>query len=407
MGLFKIKKDLLLEYFMKNNKKILSLIMSIILALSLSISMLAVEKDQNMSVGRTFTWSPYTSSNAISGKTESAGQVTSEYISVWTDFYWDNMGVTAVNADGYYPTIEQNALDGTNLSAEYQYCDAANVHFDTDDDNLDWDKEESEVILLSGAEKNTEYTFNTRFERSNGAANSGLINIIAQRSELWITEYNTVDYDLVEQADWLWSYGRSLVSSDSSEAETSATSAMEESKLLFHDAGETEDELRNYFSNQLNEFTSVMMSQPATVGEQGNMTTETTKVTVTFTAPISMEEMLIILENAGATLYRYKAKFINAEGKWCNVSSSNVDEMMLIENANAMANEVGKPHISYEGIISMEVYIPVTIEAITQLNEADFVFCVDTSEYIWKHSSNYISNTRLLVPDYAWEVANF
>ena len=389
-------------------KKCLSIIMAIVLVTSCAIPAYAAKGDENFTVGRSFTWSPFTTTHAFGGQVISGGQVESNYIVAWTDFYWNAAGATNMNNSGYYATLEQNALDGTGLSAGDQYCNIANVHFDADDDNWDGDDEESEVVFLGDVSANTDYVFNTDFDRTSNAGLTGFINVIAQQSNKFLTEYNSQAYDLLEQADWEWGYSsRSSMRGNTNSTVSEYLVGESRSKFLVHDAGTTQAELTEYFDAQQADFTGLLAQTPKMINSLDEEEVESTKVTVTFAEPISMNEMMEIFASVGGNMHRYKAKFINADGEWCNMSSNKTDEEAMVANANRIATNAEKPHISYEGIVSAEVYIPATQDAMDELNSSHQVFCVDASEYIWMHGDDYDPTVEIMVPDYAWEVANF
>lgn len=380
-------------------KKFFSILLAGALIIALAVP--AMARDTNFTVGRSFTWSPYSSTDAFGGGVISGGSSQKTYITAWTDFHWDTTGASAINS-ARNTTMEQNALDGTGLSAGDQYCNVGNVHFDKDDDDGDGCYEESEVVFLGKVSGNVNYAFRTNFDRRSNAGDTGYINVIVQRSiyNPLNGEYEGWDYDLLEQADWVWGgYARSLTNNP-----TTRTSTIEAGeKHLVHDAGTTLEEMNNYFADQESVFSSLSAVQPLSE----TVETESTKVTVTFNRPISMDEMLALIEETGVSLNRYKAKFFNTDGEWCNASSSNTDEDAMIEFANESAIEAGRPHVSYEGIVSMEITMPAAQSVYEQLNNSPLVFCVDMSEYIWTHSEDYNPNIKILVPDYAWEVSNF
>lgn len=122
---------------------------------------------------------------------------------------------------------------------------------------------------------------------------------------------------------------------------------------------------------------------------------------VTFDGPITMDNLKSLLNESGATLLNYQAKFINAAGDWCTYGSNTLDEKLLVDKANTAAIGAGVSHTSYEGIVCAELEFQTDTPAYDVLNKSDLVYFVDTSRaLVADNNQNYI------LPSYAWELAS-
>jgi hypothetical protein len=383
----------------KNIKKIYSITLAIILVFTLSISAMAF--DQDFTVGKTFAWSPDCTTTAICGQTVSGG-TTRNHVSAVSNFSWTTTAANLINQI-YFTTIEQNSIDGTPMTVYSQYCPYPNIHFDLDDDDGDGNNEESEAVFLNKITANTNYTFITNYTKTSSTYRSGGFNTIVQRS-IWAIEYQALEWDLLNEAFWTWPWARGTADNGTTENNEITADAMK-TNLVLHQADMSKSELDMYFANQKDSFDSLQTQQRSQIMEAGDSVS--TEVTVTFTSPISMNQMLTLINDVGGTLKHYQAKFTNSEGNWCTVGSAETDESAMVAWANQCATDIDKPHTSYDGIVSMQVIIPATEAAYDLLSNSSLVYYVDLSAYLYQNSDSYDTTVDIVVPDYAWEVANF
>ena len=378
---------------MKKGKRIFSLGLAVMMTMSTMFSAFALDREFE-NEGGDFEWSPNCTTDIFLSQSQYNIYITPE-----SEFSWTSTAATKINEEKY-TTMEHNTGDGTSLHVTDQYCNEGNVHFDVDDDDLDNRNEESEVVFLGKVTANHQYTFRTQYMKSLDSETTGNITTVVQRSSKMLSEYQALDYDLLSVDAWNWNYSRAAQETDSRSGVL--LSDVSDNKIISHNVGATESELNSYFENQKNVF--IGNSSVQSISDEAE---ELTKVTVTFAYPISMAQLLSLVEDCGGSLDYYQAKFTNSEGEWCTAGSVSTDETAFVTWANEAAQSVGKPHISYDGIVSMRVVIPATEYAYSQLNNSDLVFSVDLSEYLWRHSSEYDPNVKLIVPSYEWDVAHF
>lgn len=117
-----------------------------------------------------------------------------------------------------------------------------------------------------------------------------------------------------------------------------------------------------------------------------------------------MDELCSLLDESGATLKLYHAKFYDFDGNWCTFGGRDTNEARMIQIANEMAANNGITHSSFEGITSAVILCNVTEKNITTLQAAPDVYLVDASAFLWESSPNYDPSVDIVVPGYEWQL---
>lgn len=128
---------------------------------------------------------------------------------------------------------------------------------------------------------------------------------------------------------------------------------------------------------------------------------------ITFSIPVDLADLQELLDNNGAELVSYQAKFINGAGNWATFGGTIMNEERMIQLANETAEGFGSYHSSYEGIVCAEIRFPKNISTYNSIQNAQNVYFLDISKALWYANNENNENIRPVVPSYAWDLAQF
>lgn len=371
---------------------------------------------KDWTVGRSYDWSPYSSTTATSS---------SSWVKLDTDFWFTAAGAD-INNELYFFTMEQNIGDGKPLDLDLQLSNLPDVGYDSDDDDKDGYHEESEAYHGSFGKLNKiqaykDYYFLTYWDKPSHISSipAGTANIIAQRS-FWAIEMQAADYDLLSIISY-GKIGKSL--SDNEITEFKDVSPVEKEAVMAEELADEErttsdtvdktirvnggkeniktvDDLIKYKENQRQQVDSLMQNKEKSVSSQHKA-----NVVLTFNQPISVSELNDILEGSHAKLTNYEAKFVNDKGEWITALYSGLNEEELITKVNKLIE--GKENaIYYEGVTSAKVRIELNSDDYSTLVDNENVFFADLSDELIRIENNDINRElKVLVDDYAWLIA--
>ena len=157
-----------------------------------SNSSIAMARDTNWTVGKTFSWAPYLNSTNLqnySGKLQATANFKFDYVG---EQHFNNSSIN------YFTFEINNESDG--LLASTQYSNIPNPHYDWDDDNGDGYSEEGEVTCTGYLANSYNYYLTTVWRNNSGRTKSGSLAYVAQGGPRnpFNGEYEGYDYDLLK-----------------------------------------------------------------------------------------------------------------------------------------------------------------------------------------------------------------
>lgn len=401
----------------KTTRKVIASVLCLCLMLSLSVTAFA----SDYTLGRSYTWSPYTSSNTVTTYTNS--------IRAYHQFFFDKDGADAINSWLYF-TMEQNCGDGNALALDVQYSNLPDAHFDTDDDDEDGYEEESEVVMgISGTVNSSTYYYFTTWWDSDGAVDAGYVDFIAQRSALnpFNGEYEALTYDLLTQLSYGALSRSSMTGSNRRSSDT--VDAMSEANRIDHTNDgyaeiveenankktvtimpliESISDVNNFAQTQTAKIAELRQER-ATVSARGNLNNNA-KATVTFNGAISLADLNNILAVSGAEFIDCELKLLDENGTWITANIRDLQTINTTEKIanleNAVAADAGTT-VDYCGITSARLYLNIMDNSFEMLSNDSRVYFVDMmDEIIRQEYKDYDGELKVRVFDMAWMLAN-
>ena len=380
-------------------KKLLSclLVFTMLTALFCTPALALAEEDYED--GSAFTWSPDLTSNSIIPNRNDSTEV-----DVYSYFKFDDRAASDNNTLFFF-TMEHNARQKYNdqiraeMDAVYQYSTLPGVHYDVDDDNTDGYSEESEAIHADKSlpiEANKSYYFHTEYSKI-ASLKSGTMIIGAQRSFL-LGEYQAQCVDWLLRDDWSSNAYSVNDQPGETNAESNITQSNDSGKELIFENCDSVEALTNMVNEKNADYSSLLT-------QRSNIKRGVAEATLTFNAPISMDDLTSLLNSSGAKILNYQARFIDTDGNWCTLASAVLDEETMTAKADEMAEDGGITHAAYEGITSAIVEFDTASNAYNILRNSPLVFLVDMSKFIWENSPEYDPSVEVIVPSYSWQLA--
>ncbi|WP_191396671.1 hypothetical protein [Flavonifractor sp. An306] len=380
-------------------KKLLSclLVFTMLTALFCTPALALAEEDYED--GSAFTWSPDLTSNSIIPNRNDSTEV-----DVYSYFKFDDRAASDNNTLFFF-TMEHNARQKYNdqiraeMDAVYQYSTLPGVHYDVDDDNTDGYSEESEAIHADKSlpiEANKSYYFHTEYSKI-ASLKSGTMIIGAQRSFL-LGEYQAQCVDWLLRDDWSSNAYSVNDQPGETNAESNITQSNDSGKELIFENCDSVEALTNLVNEKNADYSSLLT-------QRSNIKRGVAEATLTFNAPISMDDLTSLLNSSGAKILNYQARFIDTDGNWCTLASAVLDEETMTAKADEMAEDGGITHAAYEGITSAIVEFDTASNAYNILRNSPLVFLVDMSKFIWENSPEYDPSVEVIVPSYSWQLA--
>lgn len=396
-------------------RKTVKRIGSLILTGCLMCGLASTASASDFTLGRSYTWSPYTSDNTVSTYDTS--------IRAYHQFFFDKDAADEVNSWLYF-TMEENCGDGTALSLGEQYSNLPDPHFDEDDDDEDGNSEESEVVMgTSGSVDTSTYYYFTTWWHENGNVDGGNVNFIAQRSVLNPIngEYEALSYDLLTQL----SYG-ALSRETSTDVDNSDVAIAGEvidhqidgySEIVEEDTNsktisvlpnvESIEDVSDYASMQSEKINNIRNS--AMNSALNDTVNPYAQATVTFDGAISQSDLANLLENCGAEFVDCEVKLLDENGMWvtANIPDLNsIDSIDKIRALEARVSESSKCNVTYCGITSARLNINIFNDSYEKLSESDQVFFVDMMDAIVRSEhQDEDGDLKIRVFDMAWMLA--
>ena len=380
-------------------KKLLSclLVFTMLTALFCTPALALAEEDYED--GSAFTWSPDLTSNSIIPNRNDSTEVDD-----YSYFKFDDRAASDNNTLFFF-TMEHNARQKYNdqiraeMDAVYQYSTLPGVHYDVDDDNTDGYSEESEAIHADKSlpiEANKSYYFHTEYSKI-ASLKSGTMIIGAQRSFL-LGEYQAQCVDWLLRDDWSSNAYSVNDQPGETNAESNITQSNDSGKELIFENCDSVEALTNLVNEKNADYSSLLT-------QRSNIKRGVAEATLTFNAPISMDDLTSLLNSSGAKILNYQARFIDTDGNWCTLASAVLDEETMTAKADEMAEDGGITHAAYEGITSAIVEFDTASNAYNILRNSPLVFLVDMSKFIWENSPEYDPSVEVIVPSYSWQLA--
>ena len=351
--------------------------------------------------GSSFNWSPDVTYNDVSVRS-------SVLVATNTVFEFDQLAAD-INNRGMYFTIEHNARMTNNqeqrapMNATYYYSNLPGVHYDLDDDDGDGNYEEVEAIeTVNTLQPDFDYMFSSHYSKPSSLT-SGRILTIAQRSIL-LGEYQAQYADYLVDEHW----PSAALSSADQAVRNYIDTETQADKLVLYENHATRSGLDSMVSAKESEVESKLIKLDENASQRvSSSRNPRSELTITFTNPISMNELQTLLLVSSGDLKTYQAKFYDSDGNWCTLGSCDMNEDRAINMANEIADELGITHSSYEGITSAIIECDITQENISKLQNLSFVYFVDPSAFLWECSPDYDPSIDIVVPGYDWQLATF
>lgn len=403
-------------------KKKIKRITSLILTGCLMCGFISTAAASDFTLGRSYTWSPYTSDNTVSTYTTS--------IRAFHEFFFDKAGADEVNSWLYF-TMEENCGDGTALSLGEQYSNLPDPHFDADDDDGDGNSEESEVVMgISGKVNTSTYYYFTTWWHQAGKVSGGNVNFITQRSA-WNPlngEYEALMYDLLTQLPYgalskTISTTMPTAPNNNTIVNTPVTSKMVEHQNDGY-SEVIEENSRNKTISILPSIESIadvseyarMQSEKidgirnqATYADLVNPVVQNAQVTVTFDGAISQADLVNLINSSNAEFVDCEVKLLDENGMWVTAHIQELGNIDNIDKINALEDRVSessKCDVSYCGITSARLNINLLDDSYEKLSKSNQVFLADMMDTIVRSEhQDENSDIKVRVFDMAWFLA--
>ena len=303
---------------------------------------------------------------------------------------------------GYY-TLDLHAVDSHGAAensipmgwnGDY-YTNFPDPYPDGDDDDGNGFDEEVEIVVRKRLTFGTDYVFAATFEKFSSLT-SGIIGLAEQYSigvEIGGDKYNTVPFTSHEISFWWFFCSRNNASLENVKLVNEPSS---EHKIFLNEDVSSLEELNELVSRKNREYINSLSKN-----QINSSNSDTSHAVLTFSHPISMDEMVKLLNDSDANLINYQAKFINVNNDWCTYGSSSTNEDEMIRKANQFATQSNQPHVKYEGIVCAEVTFS-NPTSYNMLNNSDLVFFVDMSLMDLKEN-----DVDVILTSYAWDLAKF
>lgn len=395
---------------------------SLVLMGSVMCGLISIASASDFTLGRSYEWSPYTSSNKVTTYSTSIRAI--------HRFYFDKTAADAVNAILYF-TMEENCGDGTALSIGEQYSNLPDPHFDEDDDDGDGYSEESEVVMgISGnVDISTDYYFLTWWHQA-GDVSSGNVNFIAQRSAYnpISHEYDALMYDLLEQSPYgplpMVASATTYVCTDNNNfGNTSAVGKVAEYQndgyseiieennsgktISVHPLIETISDVSEYAKMQSEKIDNIR-NQMAYSALDSSIIRDA-QVTVTFDGAISQTDLENLLKKSGAKFVDCEVKLLDENGMWVTAhirDLTKIDSIDEIRELEDRVSEGSKCDVEYCGITSARLNINLMDDSYERLSKSNQVFFADMMDTIVRSEhQDEEGKMRIRVFDMAWLLA--
>ena len=309
--------------------------------------------------------------------------------------------IKLLNDNGNYVTVEHrvipaNAKMGVNDSIASYYTTAPNPYFDRDDDDGNGWYEESEITILGTMTAGKKYVFSTFFQKD-GLVRSGTVNFNSQRSvrATPFNEFNCVPGSSKTLVSRNWSS-----TSRSMDIDFSNGPEYTYGEMVLPTISTADDDLIVDQVPLDQRVEDSYATYGAIFARSRDISTPMTGV-ITFDGPVSIGELVDILDRCGCSLVNYQAKFFNVDGDWCTFGGATLDEAEMIASADEQAALFGKPHKSYEGITSAKVILSNGEDSFNALDAESSVYFVDLA-YVIDNNEVYAKAPR----SYAWELSD-
>ena len=324
-------------------------------------------------------------------------------IRVSSTFYFSASQADAINNwSGRHISIEhraihesgeaEKALDVGLRNRSMIYTNLPNPYIDVENDHVfpasETDSYSEEVELtVEGELEGGNYYLETYYDYDSSTTTGAIFNLNVQQSYR-LGEYQTVSgtSKMISNTHWGTAKTNSI----------SPVPTQENNLHSFSDSNITYFEEEEFTSiDELNQY--IEQKNAAYLQSNSGHTPASDPVVgiLTFSEPISMNDLSNLLNLSGADLILYQAKFYNDSGDWCTVFSNNTNESDMIVDANRAAESFGHPHTSYEGIVCAEISFDGSSSAYYTLSQSDLVYFLDMSS----------SQGTGVSKSYAWELA--